>query len=309
LTRLVDDLLDVTRIGRGKVQLRRERVDLVELVQHAADDQRAGFLTDGVVLAVHRPPNPLWVDVDPARIIQAVSNLLGNARKFTPARGRVDVDVERQGIHAELRVRDTGVGISTDLLPHVFEPFTQAPQASDRGRGGLGLGLAMVKGFVELHGGSVAITSAGVDRGTEIVLTLPLADAAVAPTRAAMPRLRSRRVLVIEDQVDTAHVLKTALTMLGLEVQIARNGHDALEVAHAFHPEIALCDIGLPGMDGHEVARSFRRDDELRDIYLVALSGYAQPEDVDRATAAGFSRHVAKPASLDTLARVIAEAP
>ncbi|HUJ61828.1 MAG TPA: ATP-binding protein [Kofleriaceae bacterium] len=312
LTRLVDDLLDVTRISSGKIRLRRECLDVAELVRCTVEDHRGGFVAGEIAIAVAAPSGPLWVMADPARIAQAVSNLLGNALKFTPPGGRVEVTIEHERGSAAIRVHDTGVGVAPELLPHVFEPFTQAPQSIDRAPGGLGLGLAMVKGFVELHGGTVDIAS---DRGgTEIAIRLPLAPRGTAQAmpeeRVPVPvRLDRRRVLVIEDQHDSAGVLQTALTMLGLDVRIADNGRAGIEVARAFHPEVVLCDIGLPGMDGHEVARTFRRDHELRDTYLVALSGYAQPEDVERATRAGFSRHIAKPATIDTLARVIAEAP
>jgi two-component system CheB/CheR fusion protein len=219
----------------------------------------------------------------------------------------VEVAVELQGDRVQLRVSDTGIGIAPELLPYVFEPFTQGPQSLDRSRGGLGLGLAMVKGFVELHGGEVTLSSnAG---GTEIVVALPVVAAEPVEPSRPLPHVVPRRVLVIEDQQDAAMVLETALSMLGLEVRVAANGHAGIELAREFHPEIVLCDIGLPGMDGYDVARAFRSDDALRDSFLVALSGYAQPEDIERATTAGFSRHVAKPATLETLTRVIAEVP
>ncbi|HEY1559218.1 MAG TPA: ATP-binding protein [Kofleriaceae bacterium] len=309
MTRLVDDLLDVTRIIRGKIRLQRERVDLAELVRHAVEDYRPAFDASQIALGNGCATSPIWADVDGARIVQAVSNLLGNAHKFTPAGGRVDVELRRRGAVAELRVRDTGSGIAPELLSHVFEPFTQAPQTLDRRSGGLGLGLAMVKGLVELHGGSVRIASDGVARGTEIIIALPVTTSGAEEVVPALPELTSRRVLVIEDQPDAALALETALTMLGLEVRTAGSGRAGLELARTFHPDVVLCDIGLPGMSGHEVARAFRTDRDLRDTHLVALSGYAQPEDVESATAAGFSRHLAKPASLEALIRAIALAP
>jgi PAS domain S-box-containing protein len=309
LTRLVDDLLDMTRISRGKIQLKREVVELVELVHRTVEDHRPACEAGGIAVAVSLSPDPIWVDVDPARIIQAVSNVLGNAQKFTPSGERIEVDLHCRNGRAELRIRDTGAGIAPEVLPHVFEPFMQAPQTLDRSRGGLGLGLAMVKGLIELHGGSVRIASKGIGRGVEVVIVLETTRPGESLRPAAMPSLRSRRVLVIEDHPDAARVLETALQIVGFEVRIASDGPTGIALARVFHPEVVLCDVGLPGMDGHEVARAFRRDRALRDIYLVALSGYAQPADVERAILAGFSRHIAKPASLDTLVRVIADAP
>jgi two-component system CheB/CheR fusion protein len=309
LTRLVDDLLDVTRISRGKVRLHRERVDLAELVRRTADDHRADFDAHNVELMVAASPGRLWADVDAARIVQAVTNLLGNACKFTPPGGRVELALQRRHASAELRVRDSGIGISSELLPHVFESFTQAPQTLDRPTGGLGLGLAMVKGFIELHGGSVRMTSDGVGRGVEVAITLPLASAAPRTPAPARLALASRRVLVIEDHADTANGLHAALTMLGLDVRIAVNGASGIELARTFRPAVLLCDIGLPGMSGLDIARTFRGDHALRDTYLVAYSGYTQPEDIHRAKAAGFSRHLSKPATLEALVQVIAEAP
>jgi PAS domain S-box-containing protein len=311
LTRLVDDLLDVTRINSGKIRLHLERADLAALVNLTVDDHRPGFAASGVELVVACPPGPVWVEVDTARIVQVVSNLLGNAQKFTPEGGRVEIAVQVRGEHAVVRIRDTGDGIARELLPAVFEPFTQAPQSSDRSGGGLGLGLAMVKALVELHRGAVRICSEGTGTGTEVIVSLPIAAAAgeVTTRPSGQRAARPRNVLVIEDQPDTALVLATALRMLGHVVRTAETGLAGLELARVFRPEIVLCDLGLPGMDGYQIARAFRRDRELREVYLVALSGYAQPEDIERSSEAGFSRHIAKPASLDTLALVIGDVP
>ncbi len=203
---------------------------------------------------------------------------------------------------------DTGVGIAPELLGHVFEPFSQAPQALDRPRGGLGLGLAMVKGLVELHGGTVAVRSEGLGQGAQFAVRLPLAT---APARAAEPPVRkpSRpyRVLVIEDNADAADTLRDALEIEGHAVQVAYNGPDGIALAREFHPQVVVCDIGLPGMDGYDVARAFRADDALKTACLVALSGYAQPEDLRHAAEAGFDRHVAKPPTLESLEQVFAD--
>jgi len=308
LERIVDDLLDVTRIAHGKIQLRREQVDIVALVDRTVVDHRAAFEYAGVTIDVAGVAGPQWVDVDPARMVQVVSNVLGNALELTPHGGKVTLAIERRGDDVVLCVRDTGAGISSEL-PYLFEPFAQPPQGSDRHHGGLGLGLSMVKGLVELHGGSVTITSAGPGYGTEVRVSLPLARPRAAPPVAPLPRMAARRVLVIEDQRDSSRALEQALTLVGLDVRTAASGPAGLDVAREFAPQVVLCDIGLPGMDGYAVARAFADDPRLRDVYLIALSGYARPEDVERSKAAGFMHHIAKPASLDALVRAIAAAP
>jgi two-component system CheB/CheR fusion protein len=309
LTRLIDDLLDVTRIRRGKIQLQQERVELSELVRKTLEDQRSSFEHSGVGLEANFEPEAMWLSADAARVTQVLSNLLGNAEKFTPRGGVVTVDLHTNGTKAVLRVHDTGAGIAPAVLEHLFEPFAQAPQTMDRARGGLGLGLTMVKGLVELHGGTVTIFSAGAGLGTEVTVLLPLDT---APTNMAAKGVRgssfSRRVIVIEDNVDGADTLKDALAFFGHDVRVAYDGATGLERARAFQPEVVLCDIGLPGMDGYAVARAFRADEGLKRTYLVALSGYARPEDRQRASAAGFDRHVAKPPNLETLDRLLSEA-
>jgi two-component system CheB/CheR fusion protein len=310
LTRLIDDLLDVTRITRGKVQLRRERVELGELVRRTMDDHRASFEASGVRLEAHFEPEAFWVDADPARIVQALSNLLCNAEKFTPRDGIVVVSLRRDAERVLLRVRDSGAGIAPEVLEHLFEPFAQAPQTIDRTRGGLGLGLAMVRGLVELHGGRVDIASKGAGRGTEVIVALPLETApekrAPSPDAAV---INARRILVIEDNQDAADTLRDALALNGHQVQVAYDGQTGLAMAKTLRPEVVICDIGLPGMSGYAVATAFRAEEKLRGTYLVALSGYAQREDIQRAADAGFNRHIAKPPSLDELELVLAAAP
>jgi len=312
LTRLVDDLLDVTRIARGKVELHRDRFELAELVRRATDDFRPSFDTSGIFLESRLGQGPYWMYADPARLVQIVSNLLGNAEKFTPRGGTVVVSLERDDDRkVALRVRDSGAGIELDTLPHVFESFVQAPQTIDRARGGLGLGLAMVKGLVELHGGSVSVASEGRDRGTEVTVLLPT-DLAPLPVSAPEPEAvagRPRRVLVIDDNADNAETMRDVLGIDGHDVRIAYDGPTGIELARTFRPEIVLCDLGLPGMDGYEVARAFRADEALKDVPLVAVTGYTRPEDLRRSSDAGFDRHLAKPVSLEALERVISEAP
>jgi PAS domain S-box-containing protein len=309
LTRLVDGLLDVTRIAGGKIELERQHLDLAELVHCALDDHRSSFDANGVSLEECFERGSFSVHADPVRVTQSVSNLLSNALRFTPRNGRVTVYLERDDTHVRMRVKDTGVGISADMQRYVFEPFAQAPQALDRTRGGLGLGLTLVKGLIEMHGGDVSVMSPGVGLGTEVMLTLPLDPGPPPPESEGAPPLRARRVLVIEDNPDTSEMLKEALALNGHEVQLAGDGPGGLELAQSFHPEVVICDLGLPGMDGYGVARAIRSSEILREVYLVALSGYARPADRQRTAEAGFDVHVAKPSSLTHLARLVSEAP
>jgi PAS domain S-box-containing protein len=308
MTRLIDDLLDVTRISRGKIRLQRERLELGDLARRTADDHREAFERSGIAFAVRIDPTPLHVQGDPTRLAQVIGNLLGNAAKFTPAGGHVEFALERRGDQAELRVRDDGAGIAPELAPHLFEPFVQAAQTLDRNRGGLGLGLALVKGLAEMHGGAATANSEGPGRGSTFTVRLPLDRSVRAPAgvpEAAGPRGRARRVLVVEDNVDAAETLRDVLEFDGHRVEVAGTGPEALAKFPTFEPEVVFCDIGLPGMDGYQVARALR--DEGRDAYLVALSGYAAPEDVERARAAGFDEHLAKPVDLAAVERVLAD--
>ncbi len=309
LTRLVDDLLDVTRIARGKIALRRVELDLVALARRAADDHRAVMRDRGLTLALDAPDRPVIVNGDDTRLAQVVGNLLGNAAKFTPSGGRVTLSIRARGPRAVLRVRDTGAGVDPALLERIFDPFTQAHQTLARSEGGLGLGLALVKGLVALHGGEVTAASDGAGRGAEFVVGLPLAGPAPRPDRTEQDPPRSapasrRRVLVVDDNRDAAETLAMLVEMLGHDAELAYDGAAALARARERLPDVVLCDIGLPGMNGYEVARRLRAEGGPR-LTLVAVSGYAQPEDVARALESGFDGHVAKPADPDALARLL----
>lgn len=310
LTRLIDDLLDVTRIARGKIHLRLEPLDLGALLRRALEDQGNCFAALGVELQSSLPAEPAWIFADSARVVQIVSNVLTNSLKFTPRGGRVLVSLQQQAQQYVLQISDTGVGIPPEVLERVFEPFAQAPQTLERAGGGLGLGLAMVKGLVELHGGTVSIQSHGLRTGTSVKLTLPIGTtpAPEEPVEEPPASQRRRRVLVIEDNMDACSMLQVTLALNGHDVRTAYDGARGLEVAAEFAPEVVICDIGLPGMDGYAVARAFRAHRALQDTYMVALSGYAQPEDLQRAREAGFNRHLAKPTNPEVLARLIAEA-
>jgi two-component system CheB/CheR fusion protein len=312
LARLVDDLLDVTRLTRGKLRLERRRFDLVEAVRRTADDHHALFDTAGLSLTVELAPTPLWIDGDAARLAQVVGNLLTNALKFTPAGGSVTLTVGSDGLDAVIGVKDTGVGISKVLLTRLFEPFMQAEETLDRSRGGLGLGLALVKGVVAMHGGRVEPRSEGLGAGAEFVIRLPLClppGSAREESKDSVSGASPRRVLVVEDNRDAADSLRDILLFGGHQVDVAYDGLAAIEQARQFKPDIVICDIGLPGIDGYEVAKSLRRDLKLRSTFLVALSGYAQPEDLRRAAEAGFNSHIAKPASVEKINQIMARAP
>jgi two-component system CheB/CheR fusion protein len=306
LARLVDDLLDVTRISRNKVHLKFERLDVNEVVRRTVEDHRFLFEKGGVHLDTAFAPSPLMVNADWTRIAQVVGNLLTNAAKFTGRGGSAQVSVSGDERLATVRVSDTGAGMSSEMLARLFEPFAQGDRTLDRNKGGLGLGLALVKGLVEMHRGEVSAHSAGPGKGAEFVVRLPLAgDAAVTAPNEPTPVRRVRRILVIEDNVDAADSLREALELCDHEVEVAYDGPDGLAKAREFKPELVLCDIGLPGMDGYEVARAFRSDPELRGAHLVALSGYAMPEDLERAAGAGFERHLAKPPNLETIEQAL----
>ena len=315
LTRLVDDLLDVARISRGKIQLQLARLDLVESVRTMVEYQRPAIEAAGLDLDLDLPAGPVWVAADATRLAQAVGNVLHNARKFTEPGGRIAValreEPERGGVL--LTVRDTGIGMEPELLVRLFEPFSQSARHPVHGRGGLGLGLAVVRALAELHGGTVAATSPGPGRGSEITLRLPRRTAAeeavmTEPKRSAGAPT-PRRCLVIEDHTDAAESLALLLELAGHEVAVAFDAASGLEKARSFGPDVVLCDIGLPGaMDGYGVARALRTAAETRSAYLIALTGYGQEDDRRRALEAGFDAHLTKPADLDALHRLLAGA-
>ncbi len=313
LARLVDDLLDVSRITRGQIVLRKERLDLVELLRAVAEDHRRLLESGALSFDADLPAGPVWVTADAARISQTVSNLLHNARKFTDPGGHVtlQVAVDRETQTALVRCCDTGIGMELQLQRRIFTPFIQLEQSIERSHGGLGLGLALVKGLVELHGGSVHGTSAGPGRGSEFVIHLPLGEEPDArPASSITPcERRSRRVLVVEDNVDAACSLRLLLEGAAHHVEVTYTAAAGLEKAREFRPEIILCDIGLPGgMDGCGFARAARQDPALKDAYLIAMTGYGQDEDRRRTREAGFDVHLAKPVDPEVLEWLIANA-
>ncbi len=309
---LLDDLLDISRITRGKILLQRDVVDLAHLALDAIQDNRAALEQAGLEVDAHLPGEPVWVDGDPVRLSQVLDNLLQNAAKFTDSGGRVGILLSTEEDEAVLRVRDDGIGIDSAMLPEIFEPFQQADRSLDRSRGGLGLGLALVRGLAELHGGSVSVESAGHGQGTEFVLRLPLRDeprAGSASTELDPPGRREvgLRVLVVEDNRDAAETLRDLLELYGHRVELAMSGPEGVSRALEFRPQVVLCDLGLPEMDGYEVAAALRQHDTLRDTVLIAVSGYGQEEDRQRSRAAGFDHHLTKPVDPPVLQALLAE--
>jgi signal transduction histidine kinase len=303
LSRLVDDLLDVTQIARGKIVVRRERTDLGECVRRAAEDHEAMFQEHGVRLLLEVHPTPVWAAVDPTRIAQLIGNLLQNSLKFTPGGGQVTLSLRAAGECAEIQVRDTGAGIDPSILPRLFEPFVQGSVTSRIERG-LGLGLALVKRIAELHKGTVHGESNAPQRGATFTVRLPLAPAPAktrphAPPSALDRQAAHRSVLVVDDNRDAAESLALLVESFGHSTQVAYDGPSAIEKAQTDRPDVVLCDIGLPGMTGYEVARKLRS--VLKDIRLVAVSGYTGPEETAQATAAGFDGYITKPPDVEAL--------
>ncbi len=314
-SRMLDDLLDVARFSRGTVRLRREPVQLGDVITSAVETQRALVEHHGHELTVALPDRPLVVDGDPTRLEQVFVNLLSNAAKYSPDGSRILVAVERGPGEAVVRVRDNGFGIAPDLLPHVFDLFVQADRSLARSQGGLGLGLSLVRSLVEMHGGTVHASSRGVGAGSEFVVRLPTRAEPVqpAPPRAgrapvaAAADAGARRILLVEDNLDAAETLAEALGMLGHEVEVVHDGPSALAAVAARTPELVLLDIGLPGMDGYEVARRIHLALEEDAPVLIALTGYGQEEDRERARAAGIDLHLTKPFDLSRLEELIRE--
>jgi PAS domain S-box-containing protein len=313
LSRLVDDLLDVARITQGKVELRREQLDLASVIARALELTQPAYEGRALPIAVSVPPTPVYVWGDAVRLAQVVCNLLTNAAKFTPGDRRVALVMSAVDGQAEIRVEDDGAGIAGELLPHLFDLFVQGEQRIDRGAGGLGLGLSIVKTLVQMHGGTVRAHSEGPDRGSVFVVRLPIASGIATPEepKATMEPSAPRkgRLLVVDDNTDAAEMLIVLLRAVGYEAQGAADGHAAIESLASFTPDAAILDIGLPVMDGYELARRLRDDPRVPGIALIALTGYGRERDRERALSAGFDEHLVKPVEpaqlLDILERVL----
>jgi signal transduction histidine kinase/ActR/RegA family two-component response regulator len=310
MTQLVDELLDVTRIGRGKIKLERRQFDLAELIRTTAADLRSTFEESRLGLTLELPADPVLVAADPVRLTQVVGNLLQNAAKFTDAGGTVTVRLasDPETKRAVVWVTDTGIGIEPAMLGHLFEPFRQAEGSRERSRGGLGLGLALVKGLVELHGGEVSAASPGPGAGSEFMVWLPLDQVPAAPAQAATrkgPLGKPRRILVVDDNRDAADSLRLLLEAVGHQVAVAYAGEDGIQMARHFRPQVVLCDIQMPGTNGYTLAQALKQDPATAGARLLALSGYGSQADRDRCLGAGFERLLTKPVDVEELQQLL----
>lgn len=310
LTRMVDDLLDVERINRGRVELRPEALELSAVLTRAVEAAESLMAAKNHRLTIDVDPS-LPVRGDAARLQQVFVNLLSNAAKYTGEGGRIRVSAHRRGEEAVVSVSDNGIGLAADVLPRVFDLFTQVHTSIDRAQGGLGIGLTVVKSLVEMHGGTIVAQSDGVDRGSAFTIRLPLlAQAPKNGVRADSPATEpppvdpsTIRVLIVDDHRDAGEALSRLLTRRGCHVRVAHDGLEGAEMAHEFHPTVLLLDLGLPGLDGYELCRTLRAQAEFKSAHFIAISGYAQKSDIEQSRAAGFDAHFAKPVNFPALFR------
>jgi CheY-like chemotaxis protein/two-component sensor histidine kinase len=313
MTRLLDDLLDVARITNDKVQLRKQRLTLASVIEAAAEAARPAIDRAGHKLSIVMPPEQLYIDGDAVRLAQVFANLLNNAAKYTNRDGIITVAAARKENLVEVTVSDQGIGIAAEDLPKIFSIFAQSDPARERSEGGLGIGLFLVKALTELHGGSVAVASAGVGRGSQFTVRLPLADVQglelIAGTQVAPRESVPRRILIADDNRDAAESLAAMLRLQGNDVQIALDGLEAMAVAHNYRPDTALLDIGMPGLTGYEAAQRIRQTAWGSTTVLVAVTGWGAAEDRERAREAGFDHHLTKPARIEDIERILRAAP
>jgi CheY-like chemotaxis protein/two-component sensor histidine kinase len=309
LARMIDDLLDVSRVTLGKIQLTREPLLVGQIVARAVESIRDSAVRRNLQLSVLTDSAPLWVSADATRLEQVLVNLLNNAVKFTPSGGHISIQVTREGDAAVIRIQDTGAGIEAHLLPKIFDLFVQGDISLDRSKSGLGIGLALVKQLVTLHGGTVEAHSEGHRRGSEFIVRLPLSSQpangstseVIDPSRHA-PALQ---VMVVDDQPDIANSVASLLQTAGHDVRTCYDGASALEASHATRPDLMIVDVGMPGMTGYELAQLVRRDAQLAPIKLIALTGYGREQDRVRAIEAGFDVHLTKPVTFEQLEAVL----
>jgi CheY-like chemotaxis protein len=314
MTRMVDDLLDVSRITRGKIELRKEVVDLASVVDRTVEATRPLIEDRRHELTVALPPEPVRLEADPTRLEQVLANLLNNAVKYTDHDGHIWLTARQEGGELVLRVRDTGVGIAPDMLARIFEPFVQSDRVLHHSRGGLGIGLTLVRSLVEIHGGTITAHSEGPGQGSEFVVCLPAlpGEQKVAGIRAAgegsepVRAASQRRILVVDDNVDAAESLAMLLRMEGHDVRVAHDGPAALTTVDADPPDLVFLDIGMPVMNGYDVAQRLRRRPGLENLLLVAMTGWGQEEDRRRSQEAGFDHHLVKPVEPDALHKLLA---
>ncbi len=312
MTRLVDDLLDVSRISRDKITLRKTRLSLTEVVNTALETSRPVLAAGGQAFAVALPDLPIYVDADPTRLAQVISNLLNNAAKYTDAAGRIWLTIAKDGRDAVISVRDTGIGIAADMLPRIFDMFTQADRSIDRAHGGLGVGLTVARRLVELHGGSISAASDGPGKGTTFTVRIPVSDAdGESPADSSeQPGIASAsgplRVVVADDNRDAAESLAALLQMVGHDVRIAYDGVEAVGLATEYRPDAVVLDIGMPKMNGYDAAQKLRAGPAGKDMIIIALSGWGQEEDKRRSREAGIDHHLVKPLDPASLLRLLA---
>jgi signal transduction histidine kinase/CheY-like chemotaxis protein len=314
LVRLVDDLLDVARISRGVITLKRERVELYAVVRQTVGASRARMEERRQELLLSLPERPMVVDGDPVRLEQVIANLLDNAAKYTEAGGTIRLAFAQEGEEAVLTVKDSGIGLAPEMLESIFEPFTQVDRSLGRSSGGLGLGLSVVRRLLQLHGGRIEARSAGIGHGSEFIVRLPLAAADPArpestqhPATLSVQPAPRRRVLIVDDNADAAQTLALLVRNWGHEVAVARDGQDALEKAGTLEPDVALVDIALPNMLGYELAQRLRAQARYRNRLLAAVTGYGRAEDRAATHRAGFNAHLVKPVDLGELERLLAD--
>jgi PAS domain S-box-containing protein len=310
LTHLVDDLLDVSRIARGKISLKKERLDLVEVIRAVLETARGIVSAKQQQLEVRLPGLPILMEGDSVRLAQVFLNLIDNASKYGVEKGRIEIEVRPLGSEVEILVRDNGTGISPELLPTIFDLFQQGMRTLDRSQGGLGIGLTLVKQLVELHGGRVTASSPGIGLGSTFSVRLPtLAESLTStahPSESPVPSPNAgTRVLVVDDDADVRESTALLLGLNGYEVKTADSGEQALPLIDAFHPDVVLLDIGMPGENGYQVAQSIRRQLNGEDLLLIALSGYGRAEDIARSQEAGFDHHLVKPLNLNALCKLL----
>ncbi|HEX3993319.1 MAG TPA: response regulator [Acetobacteraceae bacterium] len=313
LVRLIDDLLDVSRVSQGKIELRKETIVVSDVVRSALETSRPLIDGSGHTLTVDLPQEPLWLNADLTRLAQVVGNLLNNAAKYTPEGGQIGLTVRVENDCAAISVSDTGVGIPKDLQARVFQLFAQVDQHLDRARGGLGIGLALVKQLVALHGGTVDVESAGIGQGSTFVVRVPLAAGHTAPDKVEEPATVSAqvtplRVLVVDDTLEVAQTVGWMLEEMGHDYRLVHDGRKAVDAAKDFLPDAILLDIGLPGMDGYAVCRALRQEERLRSTIVIAQTGWGQDKDKASASEAGFDHHLVKPVAFQDLERLLAAA-
>lgn len=308
LTRIIDDLMDVSRLTLGRIELHLERVELAAVLRTAIESSKPAIDACGHQLAVSIPPQPLVLQAEPMRLAQVFTNLLNNAASYTDQDGQIWLSAHREGEKVIVSVRDNGIGIRHDMLPRVFDLFTRIERDSPRSKGGLGIGLTIARQLVELHGGRLEAFSNGPGQGSEFRVDLSLAPEQPAEfvnddstELASGTGLPTRRVLLVDDNEDSAKTLGMLLECIGLDVRIEHSGVAALEAIKQFHPHVILLDLCMPEMDGCETARRIRQDGENQNVRLIALTGWGQPEDLRRTTEAGFDHHLVKPVKLETL--------